>query len=158
MVELMDPQALSNIISLVLVVVTGVYVFLTWRIANSNQKMIERLDEQHREEVRPNVFAHLEFRAQVVVGLVIENMGRSPAYDLRVSISDDFLQFAGESGKNLKDMSLFTDPIEWFPPGAKIAVDLSQGFNFDKTDESGNNITPSRFLIELDYKSTRLSP
>ena len=139
-------------LTLVLVVVTGIYVYLTWRIANTNQKMIERIDEQHREEIRPNVYAFLEFREQVVARLVVENKGRSPAYNLRASISDDFFQFGESHGQNLKELPLFNEEISWFPPGARVTIDLAQGFNFD-VERDGKNLTPSKFSIGLDYHS-----
>lgn len=142
----------ANLLTMILVVVTGVYVLLTWRIANANQKMLERVEEQHREQVRPVVYAYLEFREQVVARLVVENMGRTPAYGLTVRISEDFHQF-GEIGRgNLRDLPIFSEEISWFPPNAKISVDLEQGFNFDK-EIDGKNITPSSFDVSLEYSS-----
>jgi hypothetical protein len=54
MTHLFDPAAwgttaTTNVISLVLVIVTGVYVLLTWRIATANQGMLDNIREQYRK-------------------------------------------------------------------------------------------------------------
>lgn len=142
----------SNAIALVLVFVTGIYVVLTWRIANANQAMLKRADEQHVEAMRPLVYAYLEVREQIVVRLVIENLGKTPAYDLQINIDKDFYQFGHRAGRNIRDFQMFNEPINWFPPKARVLIDLTQGFNLDKmVDEK--NITPSQFSLNICYRS-----
>lgn len=148
----MDASMWANSLTGVLVVVTAIYVYLTWRIANANQRMLERVEEQHREEMRPNVFASLEFRAQTVARLVVENKGKTPAYRLRASIDKDFYQFASAGSTNVREIPFFTEETPWFPPGARVVFDLAQGFNFDVV-RGGANITPSNFLVKLEYES-----
>lgn len=127
--EVLNSVGWSNLLTMILVVVTGVYVFLTWKIANANQRMLERVEEQYLEQMRPVVYAYLEFREQVVVRLIIENIGRTPAIDLKVSIDKDFYPFADTNRRNLKELPIFAKRTSWLPPKAKIALDLSQGFN-----------------------------
>lgn len=150
--ENINADGWSNVLTIILLIVTGAYVYLTWRIANANQLMLRRSDEQHRELTRPTVYAYLDFRDQVVVRLVIQNMGQTPAYDLKIELDRDIYQFADKNNKNLRDMALFRDMTSWLPPGAKIPIDLTQGFTFDK-EINGEILTPSKFDVSLSYRS-----
>lgn len=156
MISAINDTGFANILTVVMVIVTAVYVFLTWRIANSNKVMLESVEAQHLEEIRPNVFAHLEFREQTVARLVIENLGKTPAYSLRCTLDREFYQFANSSSPNMQDMAVFNEVIDWFPPGARIILDLAQGFNFD-VEKDGRNLSPSKFCIGLKYESRFLS-
>ena len=155
MIDVFNPTAwgttaTTNVISLILVIATGITVILNWKIANANKGMLDNIREQYQDSLRPVVFPSLQFRDQVVVRLVISNSGRSPAYQLRVTIDSDFLQF-GER-RNIRDFSVFNEEIPVFPPGAEIAIDLAQGFNFDR-EIDGRNITPSQFNVGVSYSS-----
>jgi hypothetical protein len=156
MIDLFNPAAwgttaTTNVISLILVVVTGVYVFLTWRIAKANQGMLDNIREQYRDSLRPVVFPSLQVRDQVVLTLVITNSGRSPAYRVRISIDCDFFQFA-EPSRNIRDFPVFNEEIPVFAPAAELPIDLAQGFNLNKEHE-GRNITPSKFNVTVAYAS-----
>jgi hypothetical protein len=155
MVDLFNPAAwgttaTTNLISLVLVAVTGAYVYLTWRIANANQGMLDNIREQYRDSVRPVVFPVIQFRDQIVARLVIANTGRSPAYRLRVLIDKDFWQFAER--RNIRDFNLFNKEVPVLGPGAEIAIDLAQGFNLDR-EVDGRKVTPLNFDITVSYSS-----
>jgi len=65
MSELFDGILATNIISLILVVVTGFYVVLTWKIAKANNRMIDTMTTQFRETVRPYVTASLAVREEM---------------------------------------------------------------------------------------------
>ena len=156
MIEPFNPTAwgttaTTNLISLILVIVTGVYVLLTWRIANANKGMLDNIREQYRDSLRPVVFPSLQVRDQVVLALAITNSGKSPAYRVRVQIDRDFFQFA-EPTRNIRDFPLFNQEIPVFAPGAEIPIDLAQGFNLNKEHED-RNITPSKFNVTVTYAS-----
>lgn len=143
--------ATTNLISLILVLVTGAYVYLTWRIAKANQGMLDNIREQYRDSLRPVVFPSLQVRNQVVLTLVITNSGRSPAYRVRIGLDRDFFQFA-EAGRNIRDFPVFNQEIPVLAPGAELPIDLAQGFNLNKEHE-GRNITPSKFNVTVSYAS-----
>lgn len=154
--DVLDPTAwgtvaTTNFISLVLVLVTGTYVGLTWRIANANKGMLDNIREQYRDSLRPVIFPSLQVRDQIVLALVITNSGRSPAYRVRINIDRDFFQFA-EPGRNIRDFNLFKQEIPVFASGAEFPVDLAQGFDLDKLHD-GQNITPSNFNVTVSYAS-----
>src|SRR4051794_2719602 len=128
MIEPLDPAAwgttaTTNVISLVLVVVTGVYVLLTCRIANANQGMLDNIREQYRDSLRPVIFPSLRVRDQVVLVLVFTNTGRSPAYRVRLSIDRDFFQFAEPKG-NIREFPIFNQEIPVLAPGTEFPIDL----------------------------------
>lgn len=156
MIDLFDPAAwgttaTTNVITLVLVLVTGMYVLLTWRIANANKGMLDNIRQQYQDSLRPVIFPSLQVREQVVLVLVFTNTGRSPAYRVRIGIDRDFFQFA-ETQRNIREFNIFTQEIPVFAPGTEFPIDLAQGFNLDKEHE-GRNITPTMFNITLSYTS-----
>jgi hypothetical protein len=156
MIHIFDPAAwgttaTTNLISVILVAVTGIYVALTWRIANANKGMLDNIREQYRDSLRPVIFPSLQVREQVVLTLVFTNTGRSPAYRVRIGIDNDFFQFA-EPQRNIRNFNIFNDEIPVFAPGTEFPIDLAQGFNLDKEHE-GRNLTPTTFNITVSYAS-----
>jgi hypothetical protein len=143
--------ATTNLISLILVLVTGMYVCLTWRISNANKGMLDNIREQYRDSLRPVVIASIQVRQAVFIRLVIANSGRSPAYRVSVRLDRDFFQFANPA-RNIRDFNLFNREIPVLAPGTEFPIDLAQSFNLDKEHE-GKNITPSAFNVTLSYAS-----
>lgn len=156
MIRVLDPSAwattaTTNLISLVLVIVTGVYVILTWRIANANKGMLDNIREQYRDSLRPIVFPSIQVREQIVLVLVFANTGRSPAYRVRASIDTDFFQFANPQ-RNIRNFNIFNQEIPVLAPGTELPIDLAQGFNLD-TERDGQNLTPTTFNVTVSYAS-----
>lgn len=155
MIDLFNPSAwgtiaTTNLLSFVLVVVTGATVMLNWRIANANKGMLENIREQYRDSIRPVVFPVIKFRDQIVARLIIGNTGKSPAYRLRVLIDKDFWQFADR--RNIRDFNVFNKEVPVLAPGGEIVIDLAQGFNLDR-EIDGQNVTPIEFNISVSYAS-----
>jgi hypothetical protein len=155
MIDLFNPAAwgttaTTNVISLVLVIVTGIYVFLTWRIANANKGMLDNIREQYRDSLRPVVMPTLQIRDQIVLRLAISNTGKSPAYRLRVGLDKDFLQWADRG--NIREFNVFQKEISVLAPGGEIVIDLAQGFNLGR-EANGQILTPLEFNVSLSYAS-----
>jgi hypothetical protein len=156
MMDMFDTAALgttvtTNLISLVLVFVTGVYVILTWRIANANKGMLDNIREQYRDSLRPVIFPSIQVREQIVLVLVFANSGRSPAYGVRACIDTDFFQFA-DPQRNIRDFNIFNQEMPVFAPGMELPIDLAQGFNLD-VEKDGRNLTPTTFNVTVSYAS-----
>jgi hypothetical protein len=156
MIDLFNPTvwgttATTNLISLVLVVVTGVTVILNWRIANANKGMLDNIREQYRDSLRPVVFPSLQVREQIVLTLVFANTGRSPAYRVRARLDKDFFQFANPQ-RNIREFNIFNQEIPVLAPGTELPIDLAQGFNLD-IEKDGKNLTPTVFNITVSYAS-----
>jgi hypothetical protein len=156
MIDLFNPAswgttATTNLISLILVIVTGIYVALTWRIANANKGMLDNIREQYRDSLRPVIFPSLQVREQVVLVLMFTNAGRTPAYRVRIGIDTDFFQFA-EPQRNIRDFNIFNQEIPVLAPGTEFPIDLAQGFNLD-VERDGQNLTPTTFTVTVSYAS-----
>lgn len=156
MIDLFNPAAwgtiaTTNVISLVLVAVTGVTVMLNWRIANANKGMLDNIREQYRDSLRPVVFPSIQVREQIVLVLVFSNTGRSPAYRVRARLDTDFFQFA-DPQRNIRDFNIFNQEIPVLAPGTQLPIDLAQGFNLD-IERDGKNLTPTNFNVTVSYAS-----
>jgi len=146
-------QELNNVIALVLVVVTAVYVFLTWRISNANSGMLTSINRQYQETVRPVVSVFLRVHEGATLVLVVKNDGSSPARDVKINIDKDFYAFAQKTeNSNIRNFSLFSKGTDIIAPSSEFVFYLSQGFNFD-TQKDGINLTPSRFSVNVRYRS-----
>jgi len=66
-----------------LVIITGVYVYLTWRLVQENKKSREELNS-------PKVIAIIDPYKVRLVELVIKNIGLIPAYNIFLKIEPDF--------------------------------------------------------------------
>lgn len=83
--------------------------------------------------------------------LKIENIGKTAAHDLHLTLDRDFYKF-GRSGteNNLAKFSAFTQPIKTFPPGAQLVFPLAQAFVVFG-EEANLETTPRVFNINTTY-------
>lgn len=148
---LKDP-ATTNTLTLGLVILTGLYCLLTYKIARENQRMAAQMKRQLEITTAPDVVVNTNIRHQNVLGLRIKNVGHSSANNLQLRINKDFHQFASTSGeRNLRGIDLFQRTIPCFPPNEEIYVDLTQGWNLNK-EHDGKLITPAQFTILVEYQ------
>jgi hypothetical protein len=152
--ELLGTPQATNIVSLVLVVVTGLYVFLTYQIAHANSKMAQHLVDQQEEMSRPIIAANIEIRSQVLLVLVIRNVGRTVASNVRMSLDRDFFRFGQTESGNLRNLSIFQKESFTLAPGDLLRFDLAQGFVIF-ADDADESLVPKTFEIEIEYVSLR---
>ena len=151
--QVVGGQVATNVIALLLLLATGIYVVLTGKIARANSVQIATMNEQFQETVRPVIVVSIKVRVAQLLCLEIENFGRSPAHRLRLTIDRDFFQFADmKPDHNLRNFHAFQQEIQTFAPGARLRFDLAQGFNFDK-EANGTILTPSMFVVRAEYSS-----
>jgi hypothetical protein len=99
-----------------LVVLTGVYAWLTLKISRANQDSAEVMRNQLREATRPVVTFELIPDGHLVSGL-IRNRGASCAYEVKLRVSPDFkIQLSG----GWRDSVLFTKVIASLTPTDSI--------------------------------------
>jgi len=142
----------TNIVSLVLVLATGAYVYLTHKIASANSLMARQMLAQQENISRPVLAANIEVRSQVLFVLVIRNTGASVATDIRLSLDRDFFRFGEKTGNNLRDLPVFREQPFTLASGDALRFDLAQGFVIF-ADGADPNIVPPRFNIVAKYKS-----
>jgi hypothetical protein len=149
-----------ELLTAALVLITGFYAWVTFRIHRANEKVVDAMKEQALALSRPYVvvvpFLELD---NPIFYLRIANTGRTAAANLRLTIDKSFQQF-GETGKN-KDLSTFVafnQTIDSFSPGAEIIFPLAQGaIIFSQSEEQSKLPRTFSITAEYDFASRRVA-
>lgn len=137
----------------ILVLVTGIYACLTYKLVKSSAASVAAMEQQNWEASRafivisPFVRPHTSF-----LYLRVSNPGRSSALNLRLQIDKDFFQFAevDKPDRNLRSKSAFNQTINAFHPGQELIFALAQGWNvFGDTPQSES--CPAKFTVTAEY-------
>jgi|AntAceMinimDraft_8_1070364.scaffolds.fasta_scaffold31072_2 hypothetical protein len=141
-----------ELLTTILVIITGIYAFFTFRILKANERVVSEMRQQREDLTRPYINIRSFFvPGMPVLGLSISNIGKSSANNLRLEIDRDFHQFADiKNNCNLKDFNAFREPIECFPPGAELIFYLAQGFVLF-AENADQKITPHIFNVQASY-------
>ncbi len=138
-------------LTLALVVITALYALATYEILKANKKVVEAMDIQIEAQLRPYLVASICTRpGEAVLLLEIQNTGKSPAQNTRLTIDKDFYFNADASSRNLAKLPIFTQPIESFAPNAKIPFMLGIGHTIFSKDVD-DSICPKVFTITAEY-------
>lgn len=147
------PANLSEWLTLANVLLTAMFAGLTFFILRANRAAVSAMREQMADQNRPFVAVTVRVRMGTpVIQLLVKNVGRSPAQNLRLRIDRDFFQFGEKGeGRNLAKQSAFSQPIDCLPPMSELLFDLGMGF---KIFESGADPTtcPHTFEVSADYE------
>ncbi|MDA8454847.1 hypothetical protein M4R22_08735 [Acidovorax sp. GBBC 3334] len=137
----------------ILVFVTSIYSYLTFRMAKASEASVQAVREQSEAMLRPYVSVSSYVRPQTtVLYLRIENTGRTGAENLRMSIDKDFFQFgdAKQPDRNLRTKPAFVDTIQSLPPGGSIVFALAQGFIIFAPGADAT-VVPQQFSVTATY-------
>lgn len=141
-----------EILTGVLVIITGFYAWSTYQILMANKRVVEVMQEQNEAISRPyvTVSPKLETDNQIFY-LTIRNAGRSSARNLRLSIDRSFYKF----GENNPDSDLatypaFTNLIDAFEPDSEMTFSLAEGFVIFAQD-ADESVLPKKFTIIAEY-------
>ena len=147
------PANLSEWLTLANVLLTAMFAGLTVFILRANRAAVGAMREQMADQNRPFVSVTVQVRMGTpVIQLLIKNVGRSHAQNLRLRLDRDFFQYGENSeGRNLAKQSAFSQPIDCLPPMSELLFDLGIGF---KIFESGANLTtcPHTFEVSANYE------
>jgi len=139
-------------LNILLVCITGMYAFLTYRILRANRQTIDEMQKQNESYIRPYILISAFVpSASIVFCLRIKNIGKSIASNVKLEISSDFYQFGGnKESDNLKNFSCFVNQIRSIPPDSEINFELAQSFVIfgDKADPLK---TPTTFVVTARY-------
>jgi hypothetical protein len=139
-----------EVLTSLLVVITGVYAWVTFGILKANQRTVEAMQAQAEAATRPyitiNVFS---VPNNQLFYLKIANTGKTGADNVRFSLDREFYQY-GETTRPMRQYSIFQQPIEHLSPGSELILGLAPGAVVlgDSADES---ITPTVFSITASY-------
>lgn len=125
-------------LTFVLVVVTAVYAFVTFRILKANEAVVAEMKEERFAAARPYVVAspYVRTGAQLLY-LSIQNTGRSPAEQLALRLQPDFHQATGvDRNRSIGGFSAFNEEIQSLAPGSRVIFLLGVGHElFGRQDE-----------------------
>lgn len=134
-----------------LVIITGFYAWITFRIMRANERTLQAMRDQNTSLVRPYVnIGVLTPPHSVLFFLRIANTGRTGAENVRLELDRDFYQYGRKDGTNLRSTVAFQEPIEQLPPGAEIVFGLAQGFVV-LGEQADPALTPPVFAITARY-------
>jgi hypothetical protein len=137
----------------ILVIITALYAWFTFKILKANERLVEQMRNQQEATYRPYIsISPILFPENSIVFLRIKNSGLTAAQNLRLNLDKDFYQFGERKEQsNLRSFTAFKKPIDVFVPGAEILFYLAQSFVIfgEKGDQS---LTPSIFTISAEYQ------
>lgn len=147
------PVNLSEWLTLANVLLTAMFAGLTFFILRANRAAVGAMREQMADQNRPFVTVTVQVRMGTsVIQLLVRNVGRSPAQNLRLRLDRDFFQFGEKSeSRNLAKQSAFSQSIDCLPPMSELLFDLGMGF---KIFEGGADptICPHTFEVSAEYE------
>jgi len=144
---------MTDILTAILVVITGTYAWLTFKILKANEKVVEQMREQQEAVYRPYIsISPVVYPENPIAFLRIKNSGLTAANNLRLTLDKDFYQFGDKNeGKNLRSFAAFKQPIGSFVPSAEMFFYLAQGFVvFGRNADP--KMTPTSFTITAEYE------
>lgn len=142
-----------EILTALLVIITGLYAWFTFKILKANERVVEKMHNQQEAIYRPYVsISPVVYPENPIAFLKIKNTGLTAANNLRLTLDKDFFQFGEKKEeRNLKSHSAFKDPIDSFVPGAEIYFYLAQSFViFGK--KGCEELTPTTFTVTAEYE------
>lgn len=102
------------------------------------------VQKQRQSQERPYITAHFDGTSSGAICFLIENVGNSPALDVRFRFTPAPVDFAG---RPLSEVSLFANPITFLPAGKMIRQVLDAGYRFLAEGK------PARFSVTVSYRS-----
>lgn len=143
-----------EILTGILVIITGVYAYLTRRMAVASEASAKAVLAQSEAMSRPYVTITPFVRPHTnIIYLRIRNTGLTGAQDVRLSLNKDFFQF-GETnppGGNLRTAQAFFEPIDSMPPGFELLFALAQGPSLFGPGAKPE-IAPTQFTVSARYE------
>jgi len=107
---------MNETLTLLLVILTGVYAYLTYRIMSANHKAVDAMRDQIVASVRPYVYFDLVTTGALIEG-VLKNTGVSAAYDVTVSLQPIVqVHIRGTA----QESSLIGKPVSLMPPEKEV--------------------------------------
>lgn len=145
------PDAIT-ILTAVLVVITGVYVYLTYRMAKASEAASTLMKEQSDAIARPYVSISLVKRHNNPhIFLRIENTGQTTARDMTLSFGPEVEGVKEiEEIQKIRGSYLFTKTLASFPPHSPVFFLLGFGSSLS-CDNKNASKTPLSITAKYSY-------
>jgi len=141
-----------TILTGILVLVTGFYAWVTFRMSRANDRVVRLMENQLFTSNRPyiNVSVTSEPGSPIFM-LKIKNTGKAGAENLRLSLDKPFQQFGKtDEDHDLSSFNAFKFPIACFPPDAEFLFYLAQSFVV-YGQKANSSLTPLVFSVRAQY-------
>ena len=139
---------IMEILTAFLLIVTAVYVFMTYKMSVMSERSVQIMKEQTEAMSRPYVVVQPLVRPYTsLMYLKIYNSGKTPALKVKLELDRDFYQF-DQSNKNLKEASVFSSTLDSFAPNQELFFGLGQGGDIFGDSE---NPLPQQFAVTATY-------
>ena len=120
-------MGMMEVLTLLLVLITGVYVFLTFRILQSNRQSVAMMSAQMEAATRPYVVVRLERERAGFYSFNVSNLGHSAANRIQMTCDPEIKPVGAvgtvtQVGKPTDASGLFRHPITCLAPGQTIKV------------------------------------
>lgn len=148
---LLPPANATEWLTLLLVIITGLYALATFHILKANRATVQAVQEQTEALLRPYVSVEVTTRpGTTLVHLVVRNSGKSSAEGLRMAIDRPVLEHGGGPRGNLQDLPLFAGEHRMaLAAGAELFFILGMGHKL--FDRSGPVSIPEQFVVSAEY-------
>lgn len=140
-----------ELLTTLLVLITGVYAYLTYRLAKASESTVTEMREQSEATSRPYVvFSMPKIANNPFTFLQVENTGKTPAMNLKLSLGPEFDKISNlPSMQRLKGSHLFTRTSDSFPPNSPVLFHLGIGSTLGGENEK--KYPQDKFSITAEY-------
>ena len=121
-----------ELLTSLLVIITGVYAYFTYRILRANERVVGTIQEQINSSVRPYVYFDLVTDGPLIIAK-IKNTGLTAAHDVSVNIDPKLLVTL--HGRTF-DARITSTLITLMPPGKEIEEFIESYSAFEKENPS----------------------
>ena len=126
-----------------LVIITGFYAWVTFKILIANKQVVQVMHEQAEAMTRPYVIATVFLEIDnPIFYLRIANTGKTSAQKLKLTLDKSF--------ERIGNKPAFNEVIQSFPPGAELIFMLAHASVVFNDNEKGNKL-PSNFTVTAEY-------
>src|SRR5947209_11803300 len=116
-----------EVLTFVLVIITAIYAFLTFRILQSNRASVSLIGAQIEASTRPYVVIGLVREEAGFLSFEVSNLGKSAATNLKLTCDPEIKPISAtgsvvQVGKPTDATSLFQNLITYLAPGQTMRV------------------------------------
>lgn len=140
-------------LTLALVILTSVYVCLTFWALRVNQSMVRVMTRQLEAATRPFIAISVDIPPDKgFFVLSISNAGNSPALRLRLSLDKDLFMMANPAPtENLRTQPAFSREVACFPPRSTLVFPIGTGPLVFGSENAG--LIPQVFTVSASYEA-----
>lgn len=144
---------MTDILTAILVLITGGYAWITFKILKANEGVLHEMRLQQEAFYRPCIsISPVLYSDSSLFYLKIKNTGSTAAQKLKLRLDRDFYQFGSkDEKKNLKNLPVFSTVIDSFVPNSEMLFYLATAPSIFREEADKKN-TPSMFTITAEYQ------